>query len=103
MNPSTLEVHRLDDGGSVLLSNEIQVSGTFNFDRQTAVVRDANCAPNSAIRLEPQAASKCIPLVLRDRKRPGCTNSSVGIVAKKNAAGNRKSSSPNHVRVAHIT
>src|SRR5262245_15697019 len=102
MNPAALEVDRLDDGQPVLLSNEIQIGGTFNFDRQAAVVGDAECSPNPAMCLESQAASKRISLVLFDRKRSGCTNSLVGFITKKETAGNRERSPRNHVGVAHI-
>src|SRR5262245_25431576 len=102
MDPPALEVDRSHDGRSVLLSNEIQICRTLDFDRQTAVVRSAKCSPDSAICLEPDAGSKRISLILCDWKRSGCTNCLVSIVAKKQTSGNRKSSSRNHIGITQI-
>src|SRR4029453_18310752 len=102
MDPPALEVDRSHDGRSVLLRNEIQICGTFDFDRQSAVVRSGKCAPDSAMCLEPEAGPKRISLILCDWKRSRCSNRFVSIVAKKQTSRNRKSSSRNHIRIAHI-
>src|SRR5262245_6950783 len=102
MDASTVKIDRRNNGRSVLLKNQVEICRSFDFHRQPTVVRSAKCTPDPAVRLEPHVCAKRVPLILRDWEGSGSANYSVGVVTKKEAARDRKTSSADHVRIAHI-